>query len=297
MRAAYAAALACSAVCGAAAFHSPARGPDVRPWQAPRCARPPRLLLPRALSRAFPAGRARTWTAPFYGDLDGLRADAVPTPGPAPAAPAAAQDGTGARDFGALGIDPALQHACAQQGWGLPTEIQESVIPPLLAGHDVWAEAETGSGKTAAFALPLVQRLSLQMPEPAGGRFARALVLSPTRELAIQTARVLMLLARSMETESVTGAGLRVCAIYGGVPIESQLEELKRGVDVLVATTGRLLDVVMREETHGGGGRGKSVAWLSLARTQVVVLDEADRCYASARAGSLPPGGVLIPMP
>ena len=255
MRAAYAAALACSAVCGAAAFHSPARGPDVRPWQAPRCARPPRLLLPRALSRAFPAGRART----FYGDLDGLRADAVPTPGPAPAAPAAAQDGTGARDFGALGIDPALQHACAQQGWGLPTEIQESVIPPLLAGHDVWAEAETGSGKTAAFALPLVQRLSLQMPEPAGGRFARALVLSPTRELAIQTARVLMLLARSMETESVTGAGLRVCAIYGGVPIESQLEELKRGVDVLVATPGRLLDVVMREETHGGGDAGR--AW------------------------------------
>jgi ATP-dependent RNA helicase RhlE len=106
-----------------------------------------------------------------------------------------------------------------------------------------------------------------------------ALVLSPTRELVLQTARrVLTPLARSLETRD--SAGLRVCAIYGGVPIEPQLEDLKEGVDVLVATPGRLLDVVMREETLGGGGGGKSVAWLSLQEVKVVVLDEADRLLA-----------------
>jgi superfamily II DNA/RNA helicase len=214
----------------------------------------------------------------FYGDMS---AAAVPIPEPAPAAPTAARDGAGARNFSALGLDPALQRACALQGWPGPTSIQTSVIPPLLAGRDVWAEAETGSGKTAAFALPLIQLLSSQASAPrrASGRSVLALVLSPTRELVLQTARrVLTPLARSLETRD--SAGLRVCAIYGGVPIEPQLEDLKEGVDVLVATPGRLLDVVMREETLGGGGGGKSVAWLSLQEVKVVVLDEADRLLA-----------------
>ena len=225
----------------------------------------------------------------FYGDLDALSSAA-------PAASAPALPSSEGDAFRRLGLDAAVAHAAAMQGWHAPTDVQHRAIPPMLAGRDMWVEAETGSGKTAAFALPLLQSLCVN-PRPrvgAGARHAQALVLSPTRELAMQTARVLTLLARYVckSAEGKAGAGaardsLQIRVVYGGVPVDTQLDELRQGVDVLVATPGRLLDVIMREESQGGGGGGRSVAWLSLGETRILVLDEADRLLSPAFAGEM----------
>ena len=176
----------------------------------------------------------------------------------APAAPevddaidAGPADATG---FAGLELDPRLIAALNELGYEEPTPIQEAAIPPLLAGRDILAEAPTGTGKTAAFALPTIQRLGPLSARDRDGR-PRALVLTPTRELAIQVAEAIFRYGRPF--------GTRVLPVYGGQAIGQQLRGLARGVDVLVATPGRAVDHLTR-------------ASISLERIEVVVLDEAD---------------------
>src|SRR2546426_10107635 len=153
--------------------------------------------------------------------------------------------------FDHLGLDPALVKAVDAIGYEAPTPIQREAIPPILGGRDVIGTAQTGSGKTAAFLLPILQRL---MKQPAGK--TRALVLSPTRELAAQTQAALAPLAK--------GTRIRGAAVYGGVGMAPQEHALRGGVDVVVATPGRLLDHMERRNVDFRG-------------LQVLVLDEADR--------------------
>ncbi|MGD9989012.1 DEAD/DEAH box helicase [Pseudonocardia sp.] len=156
--------------------------------------------------------------------------------------------------FADLDLDPALQRAIDELGYERPSPIQAEAIPPLVQGRDLIGQAATGTGKTAAFALPMLQKLATA---PAGGRRTApmGLVLAPTRELAMQV------------TEAVAryGKGIRarVLAVYGGAPIGPQLGALKRGVDIVVATPGRAIDLINRGA-------------LSLDQIEVVVLDEAD---------------------
>jgi ATP-dependent RNA helicase DeaD len=163
-----------------------------------------------------------------------------------PAAPAAEST------FVGLGLDDALVATLAELGYEEPTPIQRQAIPPLLEGRDILAEAPTGTGKTAAFALPAIQRIS--RGDRRDGR-ARGLVLVPTRELAMQVAEAIHRYGRS--------AGMRVLPVYGGQAIGQQLRSLRRGVDVVVATPGRAVDHLTRGS-------------LSLDAVEFVVLDEAD---------------------
>jgi ATP-dependent RNA helicase DeaD len=153
--------------------------------------------------------------------------------------------------FADLGLQPDLLRALSDLGYEEPTPIQRAAIPPLLRGSDLLGQAATGTGKTAAFALPLLQRL----PGDRRGVDPVALVLAPTRELAVQVSQALHRYGRDI--------GVRVLPIYGGQPIGRQLQALQRGVDVVVATPGRALDHI---------GRGT----LRLAEVRTVVLDEAD---------------------
>ena len=156
--------------------------------------------------------------------------------------------------FDSLGVDPALVKALASQGITTAFSIQAMTIADALAGRDVCGKAKTGSGKTLAFGIPLLQRtMTSHATEP--GR-PRALVLVPTRELAVQVSEVLEALADQ--------ADLRVVAVYGGADIERQVKKLRKGVDVVIATPGRLIDL---------GDRGE----LSVADIETLVLDEADR--------------------
>jgi len=156
--------------------------------------------------------------------------------------------------FESLGLRAELLAAVAKQGYTQPTAIQTQAVPAVLAGHDVLAEAQTGTGKTAAFVLPILHRLAES--GRARARQPRALILAPTRELAGQLA------------DSVTayraGLGVRSTVIYGGVSINPQRNALARGVDLLVATPGRLLDHVSQKT-------------VDLSQIQTLVLDEADR--------------------
>jgi ATP-dependent RNA helicase RhlE len=152
--------------------------------------------------------------------------------------------------FSKLGLSPAMLQGVQAMGYVDPTPIQLRAIPLLLEGRDVIGSAQTGTGKTAAFALPVLQKLVQHMPGP------RFLVLEPTRELAAQVETALRDFARF--------TNLRVAVVFGGVGYGRQLDDLKRGVDVLVATPGRLLD-------HLGRGTCK------LNLVQHLVLDEADR--------------------
>ncbi len=154
--------------------------------------------------------------------------------------------------FAGLGLDPRLLEALTLLGYEEPTPVQRTAIPPLLAGRDVLAMAATGTGKTAAFALPLLHRLNTG--SKASERVA-ALVLVPTRELAMQVAEAVHRYGKAL--------GVHALPIYGGAPMEPQLKALKRGVDVVVATPGRALDHLRR-------------GTLSLAHVKTVVLDEAD---------------------
>jgi ATP-dependent RNA helicase RhlE len=155
------------------------------------------------------------------------------------------------KTFEQLGLDPILLRAIKALGYESPTPIQREGIPPLLAGRDVIGTAQTGSGKTAAFLLPILQRLYRQ---PAGR--TRVLILTPTRELAAQIEKALHDLGR--------GGRVRGKAVYGGVGMGPQQDALRGGVDVVVATPGRLLDHMERRNVDFRG-------------LQVLVLDEADR--------------------
>jgi superfamily II DNA/RNA helicase len=158
------------------------------------------------------------------------------------------------RTFASLGVDPSLVKALAAQGITTTFAIQSMTVADALAGRDVCGKAKTGSGKTLAFGVPLLQR-TMAAPSTEPGH-PRALVLVPTRELAVQVSEVLEPLAKE--------AGLKIAAVYGGADIERQIKKLRRGVDVIIATPGRLIDL---------GDRGE----LSVADIETLVLDEADR--------------------
>jgi ATP-dependent RNA helicase RhlE len=157
--------------------------------------------------------------------------------------------------FESLGLSPALLRALAENNYTIPTPIQIEAIPLAMAGHDLLGGAQTGTGKTAAFALPLLQRLSKETP-PNGARKPRALILTPTRELAVQVAESIKTYGRHLR--------LNVTTIYGGAGMGPQVDSLRRGTDILVATPGRLID-------HMERGSAK------LDAIEVLVLDEADR--------------------
>ena len=154
--------------------------------------------------------------------------------------------------FETLGLSPALLRALAAQNYTTPTEIQAAAIPHVLAGHDLLGGARTGTGKTAAFALPLLQRLATGQPQ----RRPRALILTPTRELAAQVQQSLKDYGRFYTLRSAT--------IFGGVGMQPQVDALRRGLDILVATPGRLIDHLQRGSADLGG-------------VELLVLDEADR--------------------
>ena len=159
--------------------------------------------------------------------------------------------------FDRLGLMPELLRAVAQQGYTEPTPVQRQAIPLVLEGRDLLAAAQTGTGKTAAFVLPILQRLSQNVGAGSNDRRAvRALVLTPTRELCLQVEESVRTYGRQRPISSA--------AIYGGVDYEKQVRRLLQGAQIVVATPGRLLDHV-RQRT------------VDLSRVEVLVLDEADR--------------------
>jgi ATP-dependent RNA helicase RhlE len=160
--------------------------------------------------------------------------------------------------FEELNLAPAILKAVLEQGYETPTPIQAQAIPAVLAGHDLLAGAQTGTGKTAAFTLPMLHRLS-QSAAPKnkfGGKGIRALVLTPTRELAAQVEESVREYGKYLDINSTV--------VFGGVGMNPQIDRIKRGVDILVATPGRLLDLQQQ-------------GFLDLSTVQVLVLDEADR--------------------
>ncbi|MFC5695964.1 DEAD/DEAH box helicase [Pseudomonas sp. GCM10022186] len=152
--------------------------------------------------------------------------------------------------FAALGIHPSVLAAITAVGYEEPSPIQAQSIPVILAGHDMIGQAQTGTGKTAAFALPILSRIDPAKREP------QALILAPTRELALQV-------ATAFETYAKQMPGLNVVAVYGGAPMGPQLKALRQGAQVIVATPGRLCDHLRRDDKM-------------LATVQQLVLDEAD---------------------
>ncbi len=158
--------------------------------------------------------------------------------------------------FNDLGLSAELLRAVSDQGYSNPTPIQAKAIPIILQGLDVLAGAQTGTGKTAGFTLPLLHRLSSNKPTDNNRRPVRALVLTPTRELAAQVAESVVTYGKHLPLKSGV--------IFGGVNINPQISMLRRGVDILIATPGRLLDHVNQRT-------------LDLSQVEILVLDEADR--------------------
>ena len=188
-----------------------------------------------------------------------------PTPlATAPEAPAASP-------FADLGLAPAIVSAIERAGYAVPTDVQARSVPLALEGRDLLVSAHTGSGKTAAFVWPALQRVLAARQDPTQRRAKgvasgpRTLVLAPTRELALQVTRACTVYGGSVP-------GLRVASVVGGVPYGAQLKALRGPLDLLVATPGRLMDLMR-------GGHAV------LAHVQMLVLDEADRmlCRHSAR--------------
>jgi len=168
--------------------------------------------------------------------------------------------------FATLGLSPALSSPLARLGYTRPTPVQAASIPVVLTGSDLLARAQTGTGKTAAFGLPMIDRLLVRAGRPsAASRKPRGLVLVPTRELAVQVHASLVSYGLPVK--------LRVAAIYGGVGIRPQILALQRGIDIVVATPGRLLDHVQQRT-------------IDLSGVEILTLDEADRMLDM---GFLPP--------
>lgn len=157
--------------------------------------------------------------------------------------------------FAELGLCPELVATLAALDHHTPTPIQAQAIPLVLAGHDLIAEAQTGTGKTASFALPMIERFSRV---PASGDYhpIRGLILTPTRELAVQVGEHGLAYGQLL--------GMRVVSVFGGVRFDNQIRKMKRGADILVATPGRLLDMLKQKK-------------LSLEQLEILVFDEADR--------------------
>ena len=215
----------------------------VRCHESPGPSRPHRspARSPRPRPRPAAQGRPRQGVDP---------ADAPPSEAPTSDAPADSDplpDG-----FAGFDLDERLLATVADLGYEEPTPIQREAIPLLLGGRDILAEAPTGTGKTAAFALPILQRITIGA---AGPNSTSALVVVPTRELAMQVAEAFHVYGKSL--------GARVVPVYGGQPIGQQLRGLRRGVDVVVATPGRAVDHLKRGS-------------LSFDAARIVVLDEAD---------------------
>ncbi|WP_434643022.1 ATP-dependent RNA helicase RhlE [Klebsiella sp. I138] len=158
--------------------------------------------------------------------------------------------------FDSLGLNPDILRAVAEQGYLEPTPIQQQAIPAVLQGRDLMASAQTGTGKTAGFTLPLLQHLIQKEPHAKGRRQVRALILTPTRELAAQIGENVRDYSKYLNIRSLV--------VFGGVSINPQMMKLRSGVDVLVATPGRLLDLEHQNA-------------VSLDKVEILVLDEADR--------------------
>lgn len=158
-------------------------------------------------------------------------------------------------DFQSLGLSNGLVTAVTENGYDAPTPIQQKAIPLILEGRDLMGLAQTGTGKTAAFGLPLIDRLLLEKKR-AVPKGTRALILAPTRELVNQIAKNLISFLKHTP--------LRVSSVVGGVSINGQIKRLSKGTDILVATPGRLLDLVDREA-------------IDLRTASYLVLDEADQ--------------------
>jgi ATP-dependent RNA helicase RhlE len=158
-------------------------------------------------------------------------------------------------NFKELQLNRPLLRAIAEKGYDMPTLVQEKTIPRILDKEDVMVSAQTGTGKTAAFALPILQLLFDKQDAPKKGKKTRALILSPTRELALQ-------IAQNFQAYSIY-SNLRTTVVYGGTSIEPQKDVLRKGVDILIATPGRLLDLHKQDEVN-------------LDFVETFVLDEAD---------------------
>lgn len=165
--------------------------------------------------------------------------------------------------FDKLGLRAELLKAIKSKEYKTPTPIQAKAIPVILNGQDIFARAQTGTGKTDAFGLPIVEILSRKK---SGGRPPRALVLTPTRELALQVGENIKFYARRVS--------MRCTVVYGGARIHPQIDRLKRGVDILVATPGRLLDLYSKR-------------YLNLSRIEFLVFDEADRMLDLGFSGEI----------
>ncbi len=176
--------------------------------------------------------------------------------------------------FSSLGLSTSLLRAVAEENYTVPTAVQSAAIPAVLGGGDIRVSAQTGSGKTPAFVLPILEQLSKRRREP--GRFCRALVLVPTRELAAQIGERVRRYGRFLPEP------IKTLVVYGGVSINPQMMALGGGVDVLVATPGRLLDLI----GHNA---------VSLSTVSVLVLDEADRLLALGFSDELERIVALLP--
>ena len=157
--------------------------------------------------------------------------------------------------FDDLGLAEPILRAVREAGYTTPTPIQQQAIPAVLNGGDLLAGAQTGTGKTAGFTLPILQRLLTMPPAPGGKRVIRALILTPTRELAAQVEENFARYGRNHK--------LTVALIIGGVSFEDQIRKLDRGVDILIATPGRLLDLFERGKILMNG-------------VEILVIDEAE---------------------
>jgi ATP-dependent RNA helicase RhlE len=206
-------------------------------------------------SRDPPAPSRKTKGSPLTSPTKNFPVAATrPSPHSSPSEAPPAQPTTFDR-FDQLGLGPTLLRAVTELRYERPTPIQAQAIPVVLSGKDLFGCAQTGTGKTAAFALPILERLHTSRPAQ-GRRPIRALVLAPTRELASQIASDFQNCGRY--------TGLQACVVFGGVSQRRQEQDLRRGADILVATPGRLLDLISQRV-------------VVLSQVEVLVLDEADR--------------------